>query len=254
MNEESPAAARERYYREAQSWAVDREQGRRKAQRLAWIIAGVASTIALCEAAALVALAPLNTVVPYTLLVDRHTGYVEALKPLERETIAPDRALTRSLLAQYVIAREGFAIDTLQDDFRKVALWSAGEARERYVAAMQAANPESPLYTLPRRALVNVQIRSVSTLNPTTALVRFSTQRSDPGAQAEPSQTFAAVITFRYSAEAMSADERLINPLGFQVTRYRKDPETIPEPVAAALPPAGMAQPSPAAQAARPAP
>jgi len=26
----------------------------------------------------------------------------------------------------------------------------------------------------------------------------------------------------------MSADDRLTNPLGFQVVRYRKDPETLP--------------------------
>jgi len=244
VNDETTGSARERIYREARTWADDRAATERKSQRLAWIIGGVASTIALCEAAALVALAPLKTVVPYTLLVDRQTGYVEALKPLEREMIAPDRALTRSFLAQYVIAREGFAIDTLQTDYRKVALWSSGEARDRYVAGMQASNPASPLATLPRRALVSVQIRSVSTLNPTTALVRFTTQRSDPGAQAQPAQNFAAVITFRFSGEAMSADDRLLNPLGFQVTRYRKDPETIPEPVAPAPPSPGIAGPA----------
>ena len=232
MSDDKPADDRERYYRDAATWAQDRELADRKGRRVAWLIAGAATTVALCEAAALVALAPLKTVVPYTLLVDRQTGYVEALKPLERELIAPDRALTRSFLAQYVIAREGFAIDTLQTDYRKVALWSSGEARDRYVAGMQAANPASPLATLPRRSLVAVQIRSVSALNADTALVRFSTQRNDPGAQAQPPQAWAAVVSWRYSGEAMSADDRLLNPLGFQVTRYRKDAETLPEPAA----------------------
>ena len=213
------SAERARYYQEAETWAEDQNRAAARQLRTAWIVAGIAATIALCEAIAIVALTPLKTVVPYTLLVDRQTGYVEALKPLERETIAPDRALTRSFLAQYVIAREGFDINALQSDYRKVALWSAGEARDRYVATMQANNPASPLASLPRQALVSVQIRSVSSLNANTALVRFTTTRSDPGAQAGPPAYWAAVVTWTFSGAAMSAEDRLTNPLGFQVTR-----------------------------------
>jgi len=220
---------RARYYGEAESWAQDRERAQRKLQRMGWIVAGVATIVALCEAIAIVVLTPLKTVVPYTLLVDRETGYVEALKPLDRDMVAPDRALVRSFLAQYVIARESFDIDTLNDDYRKVALWSVDEARNRYIAGMQASNPASPLATLPRRALVSVQIRSVSSLGPNTSLVRFSTTRSDPGAQPAPPQTWAAVITYRFTGAAMSADDRLLNPLGFQVMRYRRDAEAIPD-------------------------
>lgn len=236
-------AERVEYYREAASWAQDRDRAQTRLQRFAWIAAGVATTIALFEAVAIVSLTPLKTVIPYTLLVDRETGYVEALKPLEREMIAPDRALTRSFLAQYAIAREGFDIDSLKDDYRKVALWSAGEARDRYVAGMQASNPNSPLVRLPRRALVMVQIRSVSSLNSTTSLVRFSTTRIDPGGQASAPDNWAATISYRFSGAEMSADDRLLNPLGFQVVRYRRDAETLPEPVPMSAAPAAVAVP-----------
>ena len=219
------------YFREAESWATDRDRLQRATIRTAWIIASIATVIALVEAVTIAALVPLKTVVPYTLLVDRQTGYVEALKPLERDSIAPDRALTRSLIAQYVIAREGFDISSLKDDYRKVALWSAGDARDRYVATMQASNPASPLATLPRRALLEVQIRGISPLSADTTLVRFVTIRSDPGGQPQEPQPYAAVVTYRFSAANMTAADRLLNPLGFQVTRYRRDAE-IPPPVA----------------------
>ena len=176
------------YYRDAASWSDDRAHEIASSRKLAWIVASVAAGIALLEAIALVLLVPLKTVVPYTLLVDRQTGYVQAVKPLERETIAPDTALVRSFLVQYVIAREGFDIDSLKDTYTKVALWSAGEARSRYVADMQSTNPVSPLATLPRRALIEVQVRSVSSLTADTALVRFSTIRTDPGAQGQVPQ------------------------------------------------------------------
>lgn len=216
------------YYREAESWATDRERTRSRSQRIAWIVAAIASVIALFEAIALIALMPLKTVVPYTLLVDRQTGYVQALKPLERNMAAPDAALTRSLLAQYVIAREGFDIDSLREDYRRVALWSEGEARSRYIAGMPASNPSSPLATLPRRALVQAEIRSISSLSRDTALVRFVTTRTDPGGQPQEPRSWASVIKFHYSGAAMTEADRLENPLGFQVIRYNRNAEIPP--------------------------
>ena len=213
------------YYREAESWGADRERARRRSVVLAWSIAGIMTIVALCEAAALVVMTPLKTVVPYTLLVDRQTGYVQALKPLDQARIAPDAALTRSLLAQYVIAREGFDIDSVKDDYRKVALWSAGTIRDRYVAAMQASNPASPFVRLPHDAEIDVQVRSVSPLGSDSALVRFATVRTDGGGRPQAAQPFAAVVTYRFSDAAMSEADRLLNPLGFQVTAYRRNAE-----------------------------
>jgi type IV secretion system protein VirB8 len=236
----------EEYYREAESWSEDRQAAADRSVRLAWIAAGIAAVIALVEAFALVALIPLKREVPYTLMVDRETGYVQALRPFEGETIAADSALTRSFLVQYVIARESFAIDSLQEDYRKVGLWSAEEAREQYFAVIRSSNPTSPLASLPRRATIDVEIRSVSSLSPSTAMVRYSTVRTDPGARPQVAQHWAAVVTFRYTNAEMSAADRLTNPLGFQVTRYRRDPETLPE----ILPQPGADDP----RAARPAP
>lgn len=217
------------YYRDAQSWSEDREQATRRSTRLAWTVAMVAAGIAALEAIALVLLIPLKKEVPYTLLVDRETGYVEALRPLENDRLTADAALTRSFLVQYVIARESFDIDTLQHDYRKVGLWSASEARSQYVAQMTSNNPSSPLASLPPRATVVVQIRSVSSLSADTAMVRFSTVRTDPGGRQQVAQHWSAVITYRYSDADMTAEDRLTNPLGFQVIRYRRDAETLPE-------------------------
>lgn len=230
------------YYRDAETWSLDAARSRANTQRLAWICAGAATTVAVFEAIALVALTPLKTAVPYTLLVDRQTGFVQVLKPLDQETVAPDTALTRSFLAQYVIAREGFDVNNLRDDYRKVALWSTGEARTRYVQGIQASNPASPLSYLPRQALVQVQIRGISSLNGDTSLVRFATMRTDLGGQGQEPQLWSVVVRYRFSGAAMSAADRLVNPLGFQVMRYRRDADL---PLPAAQTPSGQAVPAP---------
>jgi len=219
------------YFAQAQSWAQDREAMRRRSARAAWIVAAVATGVATLEAMALITLAPFKTVVPYTLLVDRNTGYVQVLEGTHPQVVKADSALRQALLAQYVIAREGYDRGTVSDQFRKVSLWSAGAARGDYVALMQASNPQSPL-VLYGRKVVTVQIASVSAMGADQALVRFSTQR-DGGARAY----WVAVLYYRFSGEPQALADRLVNPLGFQVTSYRRDQEAppvaepVPEPV-----------------------
>ena len=237
-----PALDLNEYYCAAASWGEDRERELTASRKISWIVAGVATAVALIEAIALIVLLPLKTVVPYTLLVDKQTGYVEQLKPVENRTIDPDAALIRSFLVQYVIERESFDIDSLSDSYRKVALWSAGDARTRYINGMQATNPESPLATLPRTALVDTRILSVSSLEGDTAMVRFTTQRRDGGASGSVAENWIAVIRYLFSGAAMTAEDRMTNPLGFQVVRYRRNAETLPS----AAPPS-TAQPSVAA-------
>ncbi|MAY20222.1 MAG: hypothetical protein CL955_06355 [Erythrobacteraceae bacterium] len=213
----------------ADSWATSVTDDLQRSNRRAWIVAIIAAVVALLEALALVFLIPLKTVEPYTLLVDRQTGNVEALAPLDTQVIAPDSALTRSLLVQYVIARESFTIDTVQDDYRKVSLWSDQRAGERYRQEMDAGNPGSPLAYLPRGATIQTEIRSVSNLAQDRAMVRFTTTRTEQGATPQASEYWVAIVNYTFSGAAMSEADRYFNPLGFQVTGYRSDAETLPE-------------------------
>lgn len=216
------------YYAEAASWNRDRVQSMRSSHRLAWIVAGVGAAIALLEAIALVFLMPLKTIEPYTLMVDRTTGYVQALRPLDQARITPDTALTQSFLVQYVIARETFDMATLKANYRKVALFSADAARSSYLQTMQVNNLESPLVRYPRATIVDVRVKSVSPIGSNSVLVRFETVRTDANGQAQRANPWVAVVRYRYSSAPMSVDDRFVNPLGFQVTSYRKDPEVLP--------------------------
>lgn len=219
------------YYVEADSWAKDRQDAQRKSRRVAWIIAGMAAAIALMEAVALIVLMPLKTVQPYTLLVDKTTGYVQALNPVEPEKISGDAALTQSFLVQYVIARESYDIASLQTNYRRVGLWSADGARTQYLHDMQASSPNSPLSLYPRNSVVETRVKSVSPVSKNVAMVRFETILRDETGRAGMPRAWVAVIRYRYSGEPMQVEDRFINPLGFEVTRYRRDPETLtPDP------------------------
>jgi type IV secretion system protein VirB8 len=219
--------ARDNYYRGGDSWASDVDGAVRTSRRIAWWIAGGATVVAVLEAIALVALAPLKTVVPYTILVDRQTGYVETVRGLQPGPMTQSAAVTQSFLVQYVIARETFDATDLSDNYRKVSLWSAGDARGAYQREMQKTNPSSPLNLYRATTMVTTTIKSVSVLSPTSALVRFDTTRHDNGAPSGEQRSWAGVIGFRYSGAPMTMGDRFINPLGFQVISYRRDAETV---------------------------
>ncbi|MGZ8284016.1 MAG: virB8 family protein [Allosphingosinicella sp.] len=233
MNEQNREAL-DAYYKDAATWNRDRLEALHKSQRMAWWVAIGAGTIAVLEAGALILLTPLKTVEPYTLLVDRTTGYVQALKPLDADKVAPDAALTQSFLVQYVIARESFDIDTVTANYNKVAAWSAEQARSGYLSSVQVSNPQSPLVLYPRSTVIETRVKSVSPLGRNVALVRFDTIRRDAGGQVQAPRSWVSVIRYRFSGEPMKLEERFVNPLGFRVLRYRRDAESAPPPEAVA--------------------
>ena len=219
---------RKAYFNRAGSWASDRLARTERSLRLAWIIAGTAVAVAALEAVAIVVLTPLKTVQTVAMLVDRQTGYVQVLDPAAPPKLEASQALTRSFLAQYVTARESFDRATVAVNYRKVALWSTGQARTSYLTAMPSDGRDSPFNRYPAGAVAVATVKSVSQLTPDTALVRFDVGIDGVGDR-RPVQSWIAVIHFRYTAAAMRFQDRLVNPLGFQVVSYRKDAETPPE-------------------------
>ena len=237
------------FYERARTWSVDMEAAlRRQLGQARWFAVG-ATVVAILESLALLLLMPLKTVVPIPVLVDRQTGYTEVLRSDGSQQLRADAALVRSLLAQYVSARESFDIMTVRMDYHRVTLWSAGAARDSYLQIMPASNPESPLRRYPRTTIVETLVKSVSPTGPGTALVRFATRTREQSGAASPPVSWVVLITYRFVDTPMAAADRLANPLGFQVLQYRKDPEVLLEAdtsaaAAAPAPPAPNAAPA----------
>lgn len=228
ITQDVAAEARKGYYAEARSWSTDKVEELLRSRRTAWLIAGAVICIAVAEALALIAMLPLKTVVPYTIMVDRNTGFAQVLEGEAIPSIKPQSALTHSLLAQYVVARETYDINSVQGQYRKVALWSAENAKRGYLALMPAGNPESPVNRYGKATVVETHIESVIPTAQNTALVRFYTERHDQGQPAGPRAYWISLLRFRFAGEPMALEDRLVNPLGFQVVHYRRDQEAPP--------------------------
>ena len=207
----------------ATSWSHDVNADLRQTRRIALFAAGAACLVACLEAVALACLIPLKTVVPYTITVDRQTGAVEEAQGLRPGLLPANQALLQSFIVQYVIGRETFDPSDLVENFHRVALWSSGQALQSYRAAMDRNDPSSAIHQYTSQTMVKVSVTGISLISSSTAMVRFSTEQQDNGASVTAPRSWTAVIAFHFVNAPMAVGDRYLNPLGFQVTRYRRD-------------------------------
>ncbi len=218
---------RDTYYAAAATWADTAAAAERRSRRTAWFVAGAATLVAVLLALALVGLTPLKSVQPYVVTVDKQTGAVEVAQTLSGSRLTENDAVIQASLANYVRARETFDVTDLAANYRRVQMMSTTQSRAAYVADMAASNPQSPLRLLSPGDTVAIQIKSVSLLAPGTALVRFEANRKPAGAVTVQHQAYAAAISYGFSGRPLRMEDRFDNPLGFEVTRYRKDAEGV---------------------------
>ncbi len=198
------------------------------ASRNRWFLAAlIAGLLAFAGLVALIGLTPLKTVEPYVVREDGQSGLVTVLRPMREEGITADEALRKYFIAQYVRAREIFDPTDIQHAYRTVMLLSDIDAGRAYDRWINPDNKNSPVTVYGAKKIRRlVTIRSIAFLAPDTAQVRFTAvEKID--ASDRPSY-WIATLKFRFVENAADEEERLINPVGFKVTRYRTDPEVTP--------------------------
>jgi type IV secretion system protein VirB8 len=212
------------YFAEARSWDQDRLRAAEQSRRLAWVVASISSGLALAAVAAVAVLTPLKTVEPYVVRVDRATGAVEVMTGLRGgKDLTYEEAVTKSFLATYVRAREGWLAPAAEAGFRQVSIMSTPEEQQRWAAWFRPSNPSSPQVALGPGAEVQVSVRAISFVAPRVANVRFHRIERRGGQEIE--SDWIATLAFAYAKAPMAEADRLRNPLGFQVSSYRADPE-----------------------------
>ncbi|MBJ7483483.1 virB8 family protein [Brevundimonas sp.] len=215
------------YFTEARRWDQDRLATAIRSRRLAWTVAGVASGLAAASVVAVILLTPLKTTEPFVVRVDRSTGAVDVVRGLS-STEGPatyDEAVSKYFLGQYVRAREGYLDPAAEESFALVSILSNGSEQRRWAEAYRGSNPQSPQNLYGSDAEAVVSIRAIGFINEGVANVRF--HRTVRMAQQVTESDWIATIAFTYTRAPMSEPDRLRNPLGFQVTSYRADPEVV---------------------------
>lgn len=214
------------YFDEARSWDADRLRSAERSKRLAWAMAAMASLMAIVAVGAVAALAPLKTVEPFVVRVDRSTGAVEVMSALkDQRSLTYEEAVTKHFLDLYVRAREGWLPAAAEANFRQVSIMSTPAEQQRWADAFRPTNPLSPQVAYGPNGEAQVSVRAVTFVAPGVANVRF--RRLVRTSQPIEETDWIATVAFDYVKAPMTEGDRLRNPLGFQVSSYRADPEVV---------------------------
>jgi type IV secretion system protein VirB8 len=172
--------------------------------------------------------------------VDNNTGLVDVVSVLAETDgevkQSSQEALDKYWLGQYTLYRERFQWDTRDYDRRIVGLLSAANIQQEYSTYTDPKrNPHAPVAVYGQNAEVETNVKSISFINPgemvndekrVTALVRYTKKVKRPG-ETDILTHWGATVTFVYRNGAMKFEDRLKNPLGFQIIGYRNDQESI---------------------------
>ena len=206
---------------------------RLRSERRAWWIAGVSLFLLLCSGSALFFLVPLKERVPYLVMANAYTGQAVMSRLSDRlpATLASNEALDRANLSTFVRARESYDSSTLGDrDWNQVFAMASADVGAAYRLVHDSSSAAQPfkIYgtsSALRPELLTLQLDPTEIRGSRKATVRFIRRvvEKSTGVTRVLDRRIAQ-IEYRY-VPGMELDDRnrLLNPLGFQVTAYRVD-------------------------------
>jgi type IV secretion system protein VirB8 len=243
------------YLAEARSWETVKLHDLEKSRRLAWWIASAGMLVAVLGVASTTMMATREAPPPALIRVDSSTGIVDVVNSIKDGKTNYEEAVNKFFTQWYVRYREGYSNELKEDYYYNVGLMSVGLEQQKYFASFNPSNPQSPINVFGAYARVKVQIKSTSFIKPNVALVRYIKTIERGNSNPEYSH-WAATVAFKYGGSPMKERDRALNPLGYQVTEYRNDPDAPgtdstyggehPAPKPAAAPPQPIAYQAPA--------
>lgn len=215
------------YYEGIVKFNTNEAERNKKYLKTGWIISAFLFVVVLLQGIALVAIMPLKTAIPYVMRVDATSGYVDIAKPLAEGKLTQDEVISKYWLKEFVINRESYDWNTIQNMFDLTKLLSNPTVFSEYQFNIES--DLSPLKILRKDKKIVVVVRGVTFLN-NLAQVRFvkivKNNDGTPAAGYKPT-AWIATIDFDYNKKIKTEQERLENPLGFQVISYRVDAENV---------------------------
>ncbi len=220
------SAELDRYLEEARGLERDYLDELVRSRRSAWRAATAAGALLGLALVALAAMQSLKRVESFVLRVDNATGAVDLVTTLRDGQTSYGEVVDRYFVNKYVLSREGYDYETIQTAYDTTLLLSSEGVQREYATLFEGAGARDK--ALSNRAKILVRLRSITPGSaPSTALVRFTTRLVRENGQLAAEQSLVATIGFRYVGAPMHEQDRLVNPLGFQVTSYRVDPEVV---------------------------
>lgn len=149
---------------------------------------------------------------PYVIEVEEKTGIATTVDQLTTQNFTGNRMVRQYFINQFIHAASGYDPKTYKDDVNKVRLFSTPGVYSDFRRRIRARS-------LGVEASINVRVKSIQFPTGNTARIRLFTQAKFAEGQTKTSDEVIE-MTFYFTNMKLTMEERLVNPLGFQVSRY----------------------------------
>lgn len=167
-----------------------------------------------------------NKIEPFVIEIDKKTGVATIVNQLSVNEYSSNTAVLKYLIIQYIRAREGYLYETFDSNFFDVVrVFSSPSIYYGYRSAYGKNNPNSPYNIFGKGGRIDVKWKSVIFPANNTAQVRIALQTTNAAGSTDQVNKII-LMSFEFNAEnQMSEEDRLINPLGFNVKMYKIEDE-----------------------------
>jgi type IV secretion system protein VirB8 len=154
-----------------------------------------------------------KSIEPYIIEVEEKTGIATVVEQMTSQNFTGDQIIRRYFINQFVHAASGYDPRTYKADSEVVRLLALPPIYNAYRSRINARQ-------LGAEAQMGVRIKSVQFTDANTAQIRVLRQIDLPN-QATANKDEVITMSFYFSPGInLTLEDRLINPLGFQVSKY----------------------------------
>lgn len=211
---------------DGKNWYRDRYQRVLVQRKLLTVITLASLMCTMVMAIVIAQLTPLKTVEPFVIQVDQKSGITQTVDPLTVKELTANESVNNFFIVGYIRARETYDIHDLPHNYNVVRIMSE---RDRvypdFVTQADPNNPRSNAARLGSSGLRTVKFKSITYLNPHLVQARVLIEEKSGTAYNQYNKII--LVGFEYIKLTLAEEERYINPLGFRVTEYRVDEETL---------------------------
>ncbi|WP_369937750.1 virB8 family protein [Xanthomonas tesorieronis] len=206
-----------------------------RSQRRAWTVATISLAVSVMLAGGYYYMLPLKEKVPYIVMADAYTGTATVARlqgDFYNQQITSSEAINRSNVAQYVTARESYDSEIMSlRDWNLVFIMSTPAVGAGHRQLYMENNPDSPYVKYGKGRAIRVKILSITPLGmrpnggfrgAAVRIQRSLYEKSTGVSTFLDNKLVTMAFTYNDNLK-MDEQDRLQNPLGFQVTEYRVD-------------------------------
>lgn len=211
----------ETYFKDASQWRYQMYESQKIWLSRALLGCMILAVLLGISLASNVLLFPLKKTVPFLYTVNETTGELTALGAIENNHYAADNLMTRFLLIRYVVNREAYDADNLDEPYQVAWAMSSPSLAETYAETVRTDDPKSPYALYGKRKYITVHVLSVHLLNKDTAMVRFEQTIHDRTSDHTDTFQKEAIIRWQYTQPSTTLKMLDRDPLGFKVIYYQ---------------------------------